>query len=105
MNLSKLGSFLKRAGAIAQIVLEFTPLKAIKDEIAAAILEAEAIPGASGPEKLNHVLNIAFDAIKAVNDQAGKVVIPLDRVAPLVTLLVNAIIAAVNASAQAKIAA
>ncbi len=105
MKLSKLASFLKRAGQIALVMLDFTPLRAIKEEVAAAILEAEAIPGASGPQKLAHVLNIILDAAKAVNDQAGKVVIPLDRIVPIATLLIGAIISAVNATEDAKLAA
>lgn len=96
MNLSKLGSFLKRVGKIAPTLLLLTPLAPIADEITAAIQEAEAIPSATGPEKLQHVINIAITAATAVNAQAGRSLIPLDRVVSIATLIVNLIISATN---------
>lgn len=56
-------------------VLMFTPLAPIAAPVVAAIGEAEAMQGASGQEKLAHVVNIATDAATAANTQAGHVVI------------------------------
>jgi len=56
-------------------VLKFTPLAPIAPEVIAAIGEAQQMPGATGPEKLAHVVNIATEAAQATNAQAGRVVI------------------------------
>lgn len=94
--------FLIRISKIAPALLALTPLAPIADDIMAAIQEAEAINGASGPEKLAHVVNIAVDAAKAINTSAGKILIPLDRVVSIATLIVSLIITATNTTASAN---
>lgn len=94
--------FLIRISKIAPVLLALTPLAPIADDITAAIQEAEGIAGASGPEKLAHVIAIAVDAAKAVNDQAGKIVIPMDRVVSIATLIVSLIVSATNGTAAAQ---
>lgn len=56
-------------------VLLFTPLAPIAGTVIAAIGEAEAMPGASGKDKLAHVVNIATDAAAVANGAAGQVVV------------------------------
>lgn len=56
-------------------VLRFTPLAPIADDVIAAIGAAQAMDGATGPQKLAHVVTIATDAARATNDQAGREVI------------------------------
>jgi hypothetical protein len=56
-------------------VLKFTPLAPIAPQVIAAIGETQGMPGATGPEKLAHVVNIATQAAQAANAEAGRVVI------------------------------
>lgn len=56
-------------------VLRFTPLAPIAGDVIAAIGAAQAMDGATGPQKLAHVVTIATEAAQATNAQAGRVVI------------------------------
>jgi hypothetical protein len=100
--MSRFRSFLIRISKLAPVLLALTPLAPIADEVTAAIQEAEAIRGASGPEKLQHVVNIAVEAAKAANEVAGRVLIPLDRVVALATMIVSMIILATNTTEDAN---
>lgn len=73
--MSKWATFFKIAGTVGVQALKFTPLAPIAETVGAAIAEAQAIPDASGPDKLTHVTNIAIQAANAANVQAGRVVV------------------------------
>lgn len=68
-------SWLRVLAHLGPMALAFTPLAPIAPIVIAAIAEAEAMQGATGPEKLAHVVNIATDAASATNLQTGKPVI------------------------------
>lgn len=59
----------------APIILASTPLAPIAPFVALGIQSAEKIKGASGPEKLEHAVEISRAAIAATNAQAGRVVV------------------------------
>ena len=58
-KLAKLGRFLQNVGHFAPLILAVTPLAPIAPAVAAAIAEAEQIQGASGRDKLAHVIAVA----------------------------------------------
>lgn len=68
-------NWLRVLAHLGPMALAFTPLAPIAPLVIAAIGEAEAMQGATGPEKLAHVVNIATDAASATNAQTGKPVI------------------------------
>lgn len=70
-----LSGWLRILAQLGPQVLLFTPLAPIAPLVVAAIGEAEALAGATGPDKLAHVVNIATIAASAANAQAGHVVI------------------------------
>lgn len=70
-----LPKWLEILAQMGPMVLAFTPLAPIAPLVIAAIAEAQALPDATGPEKLAHVVAIATDAAQATNAQAGRVVI------------------------------
>lgn len=94
-KLGKLGSFFKKVGKVAPIIMAFTPLAPFAPIVTAAIQEAEAIKGATGPEKLAHVVNIVEQAATAAQ-AAGKSVNP-DEVKAAATTVVSGIVQTVNA--------
>jgi hypothetical protein len=67
--------FAQVAMEVGPIALRFTPFGAIAGPIVQGIIDARGLPGASGPDKLQHVVNIAVDAATAVNLQAGRTVL------------------------------
>jgi hypothetical protein len=70
-----LPKWLEILSSVGPLVLAQTPLAPIAPAVITAIGEAASLPGATGPEKLAHVVNIATNAAQAVNAQAGRVVI------------------------------
>ena len=96
-KLSKLGHFFQRVGKIAPAILAFTPLAPIAPLVAAAVQEAEAIKGATGPEKLAHVKAIVTAAVRVANQEAGHQVIGATDLDAAIDHGVGAIISAVNA--------
>lgn len=94
-KLGKLGSFFKKVGKVAPIILAFTPLAPFAPIVTAAIQEAEAIQGATGPQKLEHVVNIVGHAAE-IAQQAGKSVNPAE-VKAAATTVVSGIVQTVNA--------
>lgn len=68
-NLKKVGQI---AGAVAAPVLIGVGVPpVVADAVAAGISEADAFDGATDQQKKAHVMNIAKDAIQAVNGSAG----------------------------------
>jgi hypothetical protein len=55
-------------------------------------MEAEAIKGASGEQKLAHVLAIVQDAAKAANDKAGRIVVDPSKINESAASLISAIV-------------
>jgi hypothetical protein len=69
-------SALKKVGQIAgavsaPIMIGFGVPPTVADAVAAGVSEASAFDGATNEQKKAHVMNIAKDAIQAVNGQAG----------------------------------
>lgn len=58
--------WLKIVAKIAPQILALTPLAPIAPAVAAAIAEAEQMPGKSGAEKLAHVVNVAGESADAL---------------------------------------
>ena len=50
-------------------------LAPLASSITAGINEAESIPGASGTDKLTHVVNIATASANAINQATGKTIV------------------------------
>ncbi len=73
--MSKLQTFLKILAQVGPTVLMFTPLAPIAQAVTLAIGEAEQIPGATGQQKLGHVVAIAVSAAQAANVEAGRQVV------------------------------
>lgn len=96
MRLDKLADFAKKVGQFAPMILALTPLAPIAPAVALGIQEAEAIRGASGPEKLAHVVKIAKHAADAANAQAGKEVIDAAQVEATAGQVVSAVVSTVN---------
>lgn len=67
MGFKDIGKWLRIAGQFAPQILLLTPLAPIAGQVSVAIQEAEKIPGASGQEKLDHVVKIAQQAASANN--------------------------------------
>lgn len=66
---SSMPKWLHVLAEVGPTVLKFTPLAPIAPLVIAAIGEAEAMGGKSGPEKLAHVVNIATEAAQAAQAQ------------------------------------
>lgn len=98
-KLGKLGTFFKKVGKYAPVVLALNPAWApIAVPVAAAIQEAEAIHGAgSGAEKLAHVTNIAVEAAKAVNAGRDQVVVDPEAIRAGAGAVIGGVITLVNA--------
>lgn len=94
-KLGKIGGFFKRVGKVAPLILAFTPLAPLTPIVMAAIQEAEAIPGATGPQKLAHVVNIVGSAAE-IAQAGGKNVNPADVKAAASTVI-SGIVQTVNA--------
>ena len=95
-KLGKLGGFLKFVGHVAPAILGQTKLAPIAPWITAAVQEAETLPGATGAQKLDHVVTVAQDAAEAVNAGAGQVLLDPAQLRGAVEAQVAAIIAAYN---------
>ena len=95
-KLGRLGHFFVKVGQFAPVILALTPLAPISGIVGAAIQEAEALKGATGEQKLAHVMAIAVDAAKAANSQAGKVVVDPAKVQNAVAEAVSAVITVTN---------
>lgn len=78
---------------LASVKPELAP---IGQEITDAIGEAEQIKGKSGPEKLEHVKNIAKGAARAVNTAKGKEVIDPANLDAAITAGVNTVVEVAN---------
>lgn len=72
-KLGALGHFFVNIGKFAPLILAITPLAPIAPAVAAAIQEAEAIQGATGPEKRAHVINVATAAATVAQQSGAKV--------------------------------
>jgi len=72
-------------------------LAPIAGNVTNAILEAEAMKGATGKAKLDHVINIATAAADSLNMAHGKEVVHVDSLHEAITLGASAVVNAVNA--------
>ena len=99
-KLSKLGHFFQKVGAIAPVVLMFTPLAPIAGPITAAIMEAESIGSAKGEDKLAHVVAVAKDAADVANAAAGKQVVDPAAIDSAAGQIVSGIVTAANGIGQ-----
>ena len=75
--MNKLGRFLRRLGRVAPQILALTPLAPIAPAVAAAMAEAEQIAGATGRDKLAHVVAVATRAAE-VAQLSGVPIDPAD---------------------------
>ena len=100
--MSKLSKFAELAKVLVPVVLPLVnpKLSPLSQNITQGIIEAEGIKGASGPDKLQHVLNIAANTAQGINSTAGHVVVDPSGLTQSVALGVNAAIAAINAVHQ-----
>lgn len=94
-KLGKLGSFFRKVSKVAPLVMAFTPLAPFAPIVTAAMQEAEAMPGATGSQKLEHVVAIVGHAAE-VAQAAGKAVNPAE-VQAAAAQVVSGIVATVNA--------
>lgn len=92
--------WLKMLAHVAPKVLLLTPLAPIAPAVQAAIAEAEAIPGASGHDKLAHVVQIASNAAQIA--KASGVNIDPDAVEQAAEKAVSTAVDITNIAAQAK---
>src|SRR4029077_10631060 len=74
----------------------FTPLAPIAGAVVEAIGAAQAMEGATGPEKLAHVVTIATEAPQATNAQEGRVVIDPDAMQAAATTAISAVVQTVK---------
>lgn len=90
--------WLDLAKILSSILIPFInpKLAPLAPVIANGINEAEAIPGASGADKLQHVVNIATSATQGINTVAGKTVVDPDHVTQTAAATVSAIVDVVN---------
>lgn len=95
-KLGKLGHFLHKADEVfLKLPPEFLgPLAPFRPLLKAAIAEAEAIPGASGHDKLQHVTNIVVNAAE-VAQQSGKQIDPA-AVRTEAGTVISAVVQAIN---------
>lgn len=97
-----LGSFLKDFGKVAAkfgplLITEVAPeLAPVATIISHAIGDAEGIPGASGADKLQHVVSIAADAAQTFNSLSHSTKISLPDFNSIVAHAVAAVVAASN---------
>jgi len=100
-KLTALGHFLRKVGAVAPTLLEFTPFAPIAGIAQAAIGEAEAIFGpGTGQLKLAHVVEVSVDAGLAINAQAGHQVVDVDAIRATATQTIGAVISATKVPAS-----
>ena len=79
------------------LIMALNPkLAPLAGAIANGIAEAEQIPGASGKEKLQHVLNITDQAATGINNVAGKVVVDPAGLHEAATEAVDTTVAVLN---------
>lgn len=95
-KLGKLGHFFQQVAKVAPLILAVSPLAPIAGPITAAIQEAEAIQGASGKDKLAHVVAIAIDAAQTANAAAGHVVVDPAAVESTAGAVISAVVESVN---------
>jgi len=83
---------------VAPVVLSVVPgvPPGLGPLISHAIIEAEAIHGASGADKKAHVMNIVNDAL-ATADSVGKPIGDASVIVPAVSAATDAVISTVNA--------
>lgn len=84
--------------AIAPILISVInpALAPVASVIAAAIGEAEQIPGATGADKKSHVLAIVTDAATAINAAAKKVVLDPASMGAAAGAAIDTVISIVN---------
>jgi len=95
---SKWHKFAELAKFLSPIVLSFTAPKLVPvaSVVADAIGEAEALPGASGSDKLAHATKIATDTADALNKAKGKVVISPDDLSNTLAKSVSTVVDVIN---------
>jgi hypothetical protein len=71
-------------------------LAPLAGSIASGIAEAEEIPGASGKDKLQHVLNIVDDTAAGVNSTAGKQILDPNVLHAAATEAINTTVEIIN---------
>jgi hypothetical protein len=87
---------------LAPVILSFSPLAPIAPAIAAGIIAAEKIKGASGAEKLAHVQEIAHAAAEATNAAAGREVVSVIGIDQAAANAISTVVSVVNVVHQAK---
>lgn len=72
--------WLKTVARLAPMIIHTirSELDPIGSVIGRAMAEAEQIPGATGKEKFDHVKNIATQTATAINESAGKQIVPVE---------------------------
>lgn len=90
--------FAQLAQALAPMTISILnpKLTPLAGAIGNGIAEAEMIPGAKGPEKLQHVLDIANQATVGINNTAGKQVIDPTNLNLAATEAVNTTVSILN---------
>ena len=96
-TLGKLGQFFTKVGKVAPGLMAMHPaLAPIAGPVAAAIYEAEAIKGATGEQKLAHVVAVAVESAKAVNAGAKKKILDPVEVKQAAAAVVSATVNVAN---------
>jgi hypothetical protein len=88
--------WLSMVATIAPMILMYTPLAPLAQYVGPGIQEAELIPGASGTDKLSHVISIVRNGIAATNAQAGRVVIDPQLSDTVIASGVGTVVSVVN---------
>lgn len=71
-------------------------LAPIVGEVTDAIVEAEQIKGATGPQKLEHVTKIAINTAKTINVAKGKEIINVDELSSAINSGITTVVRAIN---------
>lgn len=90
-------NWLKLVADLAPIVLQFVPGgAALAPIVAVAIQTAEAIPGASGPDKLASAQTLVTAGVAATNQIAGKTVVDPVLVGTISAHVISSIVQLTN---------
>lgn len=88
--------WLKRALEMAPLILSLSPLAPIAPAVAAGIVAAEKMKGATGAEKLAHVQELAHAAAEGANAAAGREVVSVVGIDQAAANAISTVVSVVN---------
>lgn len=96
--------WIQMVSSIGLMALAYTPLAPMAPYVAQSIQDAELLPGASGADKLSHVVSLVRNGIAAANAQAGRQVIDTQLSDTLIQQAISTAVSVVNIVHQAHAA-